>query len=123
MQAGKETDERGTKMNTINLTPHAIVIGQLSFLPSGRTLRLIEADTSEVPVCGIPVIRRRYHLPELAQVAPVTPDTIYIVSAIALPYCSGRSDIFAPDTGSGAVRDAAGCITGTTRLIAAPEAK
>ena len=107
----------------INLTPHAISVGALTVAPSGRMLRLVEADSAVGETAGIPVIRRIYSLPDLATVAPVAPDTIYLVSAIALPYCAGRADIFAPDTGSGAIRDAAGRITGTTRLIAAPEVR
>ena len=105
-------------MTAINLTPHPIRVGDSEYPPSGRVLRLAEHDSPAGEIAGHPAIRRTYSLPGMP--APEA-DTIYLVSAMMLPYCGGRADIFAPDTGSGGVRDNAGRLTGTTRLIAAPE--
>lgn len=118
----------------INLTPHEIAIQRPDgtvedMAPSGTVARL----TSEVEpaswIEGIPVVRVLYGRveglpvagdpPRVGVPAPA-PGVYYLVSALVLARCHGRADVFAPDTDRGAVRDEAGRIVGTTRLIAAP---
>ena len=109
-------------MNIINLTPHPIVViaedGEpVTFPASGTVARVTESRQDAGDVCGIPVSRIvRSSVENLPQPEP---GTIYIVSGIVLSACAGRADVFAPDTGAGAVRDDAGRIIGTRGFIAA----
>ncbi len=109
----------------VNLTPHAIVlrIGEkdLSFQPSGTTARVtVEPKPRQSLVYDgteIPVVANEFGavdgLPE------VVDGTIYIVSAMVLGQCQGRSDVVAPDTGATAVRNEKGHIEAVTRFVCA----
>ncbi len=90
--------------------------------PSGEVWRLEEVDEEGDPLLiqgkEIAVALRLLRVPEPP---PEDPDTIHVVSlplamAWARAFVSPR-DIYAPDTGSGAVRDEQGRIVGTRRLI------
>lgn len=108
-------------MNIVNLTPHELNIcnaaGEtVSIPPSGTIARVAETRVQLRAVNGIPVTRAEYGavegLPEPQEGA------IYVVSALVLGRCGGRSDVFAPGT---AVRDAEGRVIGCSGLSAAPD--
>lgn len=114
-------------MKLVNLTPHAVVLrgtdGDVTIAPSGTVARVASvpgADTG-VQAGGVPV----FSSPSFGDVeglpAPEA-DTIFIVSALVLARCVGRTDVCGPGTGpnDGAVRDEGGRIVAVTRLIRAP---
>lgn len=110
----------------INLTPHAVTIYKsdgtvIEIPPKGEPLRLAESDIPFGEVEGIPIIKREFSLPTLAEEL-YDPNNIVIVSLptlLALKDLNPRPTalVVAPDTGKGAVRDEAGRIVGTTALI------
>lgn len=108
-------------MEFVNLTPHPIVIYKggrkiREIPPSGKVLRLPEERNPMGEVDGIPVSHLRYGVPN--ELPPQTEDTIYIVSMLVLLALKGkRSDLVAPDTGAGAVRDENGRIIGTKGFV------
>lgn len=107
--------EKSFKMNIINLTPHPLTIAG-RVIPASGTVARVTVEYVELPqVDGIPAVATTYgnveNLPE------ATADTIYIVSGMVRSALAGRPDVFAPDTGSTAIRDEAGRIVGVTRLI------
>jgi len=110
-------------MDIVNLTPHAVDIRRvdgtvLTVPPSGQVARCAETRTAvESPLEDISCTRATFGAVE-GLPAPVT-GKIFIVSALVLNQCVGRTDVFAPGP---AVRDAAGKIVGCDGLSAAPEA-
>ena len=111
----------------VNLTPHAIVLrgvdGDVTVPPSGTVARVstVPGVDSGDSAGGVPI----FTSPSFGEVeglpAPST-DTMYIVSALVLARCAGRTDVLGPGTGpqDGAVRDVEGRIVAVTRLIRAP---
>ena len=105
----------------INLTPHEIVIrtprGDIALPPSGIVARVatVEADAGTFGAATIPVVRRTLGdvtgLPEAG--VPC------IVSAMVASAVPGRESVFAPDTGSTAIRNESGQVVAVTRLVAA----
>jgi hypothetical protein len=105
----------------INLTPHPIVLrlpdGQdVTLPPSGAVARVSMVEKVVGTVAGVPVIRRRpgpvFGLPDGNQLC--------IVSSMvlgALP--AGAPGVYAPDTGSTAIRDERGLVIAVTRLVGA----
>jgi hypothetical protein len=106
----------------VNLTPHPItVIGadgaEHTFPPSGQLARVatIEAVTGVCAITGAPVVTRT-----LGDVQGLPDDGApCIVSAMVLAACPGRAGVYAPDTGSTAIRDERGQVKAVTRLVAA----
>jgi hypothetical protein len=90
--------------------------------PSGEVWRMEEVDEEGDPLRldgrEIPVTLRLLKVPEPP---PEDPDTVHVVSLpLAMAWARilvAPRDIYAPDTGSGAVRDEQGRIVGTRRLI------
>ncbi|WP_322794745.1 hypothetical protein [Thermoflexus sp.] len=87
--------------------------------PEGE-LRLEEIDEPGDPVrigdLQIPVVLRMFRVP------PPPPESEAVIVSLALAQAWAREyvapkNVFVPDTGTGAVRDQAGRIVGTTRLI------
>ena len=111
----------------INLTPHTIVLhgrnGRVEIPASGNVARVSQTrsvlDEDAGPEYGH-VDLVRYRPDQVTGLPTPEPGTIYIVSGQVLVACAGRSDVFAPDTDKGAVRDPGGRIVGTTALVAAP---
>lgn len=107
----------------INLTPHEIAVytqnkEQVLFKVPAEGIVPRVSTTQEIvgDINGVPVRKNVYgsveNLPE------PQPDTIYIVSTMVLSALAGtRTDVVAPDTGSGAVRDEGGRILGTTGFV------
>ena len=108
-------------MNLLNLTPHAIVLVDLdgnitTIQPSGIVARVSTIDTKTGDFNGIPVYSRTFGD---VQGLP-TDGTPCIVSSMVLAAIpAGTPGVYAPDTGSTAIRNDAGHILAVTRLIAA----
>lgn len=85
-------------MNVINLTTHQItdaLTGRV-YKPSGRVLRA-DSRTELQSGYGVQVARYEYFLPEGAELPPELPDTLYIVSSMALNAIPAhRTDFIAP---------------------------
>ena len=104
----------------VNCTPHPIVLllGALrvTFEPSGHLARCCESYTTIGTLdvgdgVTVPVATRGTGAVE--GIPDAVENTCYLVSAMVLA-ASARSDLLAPDTGAGAVRNAAGHIMGVT---------
>lgn len=120
-------------MQTINLTPHEIVVVKPDtpstispdeldkwvvkrYPPSGMVARVKPVQEYVGNLDGVPVYRTRYGDTE-GLPAP-SPNTMYIVSIIVLQANPDREDLVAPDTGPGsAVRDPDGRILGVRRFL------
>lgn len=105
----------------LNLTPHAITVrlpdgSERTFQPSGTVARVTTFQTSAANLDGIPTSYRRTGNVE-GLTLPLTQPVL--VSGMVLAELSGAENVFAPDTGSTALRDAAGHIVAVTRLIRA----
>ncbi len=103
----------------------------------GRVARLMEEDDpreetvfysdEDRPRLPIPVRRRRWTrvegLPPLTSGIGRAGTSTHIGLIVSLPVLqavgTARHDLYSPDTGAGAVRDADGRIVGTTRLVQA----
>lgn len=124
---------RAVETTFVNLTPHRVTIilgeSRTEIPPSGTVARITaryipDGKLGDFPVTrceygeieGLPAAARPDYDPACVGMAAVP---VYIVSGLVLARCAGRADVFAPDTGAGAVRDSAGRIIGTTRLIRA----
>ena len=106
----------------LNLTPHAITVrapdgADHTFPPSGVVARVATTETviGACPSTGAPIIRRTLGAP----VGMPEEGTPCLVSAMVAGACPGRAGVFAPDTGTTAVRDERGQIIAVTRLVAA----
>lgn len=107
----------------LNLTPHDITIttdsGSVTLPPSGTVARLVmqEDPLGDVMVNGlsVPVIARRTE--QVVGLPPV--GTPCLVSSMMLDKVPGREGVFAPDTGSTAIRNEKGQVVAVTRLVAA----
>lgn len=104
----------------INLTPHDITIygnnkEVIRTIPASGTLARIETKTERVgEIDGIPLMQT--FTGNVSGIAEPQEEVYQIVSMPVAQVLSGRADILAPDTGSGAVRDESGRILGTLRL-------
>lgn len=120
----------------LNLTPHAITLrtatGDVVFPPSGTVARVETIETvigtrdvfapgvAETDAQGnttghrIPVIARTFG----AVTGLPTDGTPCLVSALVLGACVGMPGVYAPDSGSTAIREN-GQIVAVTRLVAA----
>lgn len=102
-----------------NLTPHAIVIRsaegvETTLPPSGTVARVATKSVASPTVEGIPTVRTEFGAVE-GLPAPEQ-GTTYVVSALVLGRVPEREDVFAPDTGPTAHRDAAGKIVAVRGL-------
>ena len=105
-------------MKFINLTPHQLNITD-TIVPTSGTIVRIDYEENQLDfVENIPVYQN--NLPVLVDMPEPQENIIYLVSGMVLPFCGGRTDVFAPDTGSRAVRNDAGHITSVTSLLAPP---
>jgi hypothetical protein len=105
----------------INLTLHAIVVrlpdgSERTFPPSGTVARVVTFQTSAANLDGIPTAYRRTGNVE-GLTLPLTQPVL--VSGMVLAELSGADNVFAPDTGSTAIRDERGHVVAVTRLIRA----
>ncbi len=112
----------------VNLTPHPITVRRLdgsefTIPPTGKPFRLVEEDRDAgFELDGVPVVERRFVFP--TEIPPEFEDEECVV-IVSLPALQGLKQmglrfpatVVAPDTGSGAIRDAEGKIVGTTRFI------
>lgn len=105
----------------VNLTPHEIVLfldEKAIAIPSDGKLRLKEHDMT-VDESPFPLVVRRFSLPD--DFPEPKEGRMFIVSLplLLMLKMSGieRDDFVAPDTGSGAVRDDKGRISGTKQFI------
>jgi len=105
----------------INLTPHAITVrlpdsSERTFPPSGTVARVLTYETSAADIDGIKTAYRRTGKVEGLTVPLAGP---VLVSGMVLAELSGTDNVFAPDTGSTAIRDDKGQVVAVTRLIRA----
>lgn len=107
----------------LNLTPHPIVVitkaGTITFPPSGKLARisvLIEdCDPIKTEIGDIDVIKRK-----LLDIEGLPDEGVpCLVSSLVLAVVPGRAGVYAPDTGTSAIRDSNGNITAVRNLIAA----
>ncbi len=105
----------------LNLTPHSITIrlpngSERVYPASGTVARVVTYETSAADIDGIKTAYRRTGKVEnltLPLAGPV------LVSGMVLAELTGVDHVYAPDTGSTAIRDAGGQIVAVTRLIRA----
>lgn len=104
----------------INLTPHALTLvlpdgSTVTIPPSGVVARVTTEEVVVGQVAGVPLVERRFGavdgLPE--------DGTPCLVSALVAGAVPGRKGVYAPDTGSTALRNEKGHITAVTRLVKA----
>ena len=105
-------------MKIINATPHPIVVrtpeGDQTFEPSGTLPRVSTIETLTEPIEGLPCVTQS--MGDIHGLPDAVPGVVYIVSALVFG-ASDRTDLIAPDTGKGAVRDDKGRILGVTRFL------
>jgi len=104
----------------VNLTPHAITVrtdaGDRTFQPCGTVARVSQDTMDAGFVAGIPVVKKTTG--QVTGLPDPAADTVYIVSAMVLAAVSDRSDVFAPDTGSTAIRNDKGHIVAVRGFVA-----
>lgn len=104
----------------LNLTPHAIRIRhadgtEMVFEPSGTVARVTTEEVVIADINGIPVVKR-----VTGDVTGLPENGVpCIVSSMVLTALTGQAGVYAPDTGSTAIRDDKGHIVAVTRLVAA----
>jgi hypothetical protein len=111
-------------LKIINLTPHAICFYDKDkktllevFPPSGKIARVQEITDCFGKKHDIyPLVVKSYsdieNLPEESE-----EDIVYLVSCMVKNLLNRRTDVWAPDTGEGAVRDDSGKIIGTIQFV------
>jgi len=111
-------------MKFVNLTPHTIKIVALAtdgkeivVEPSGTIARVETIEKVIAEVDGIPIVKRTFG--EVKGIPAPEEGVGYIVSAMVLSAVKGRIDVYAPDTGSTAIRNDKGQIEAVTRLVRA----
>ena len=99
----------------INLTPHAIVVGDRTIPPSGVVARVASTARELPPIEGLPVVETAFG--ETTGLPPETLGTWLVVSQVVQTANPGRKDLLRPDTGpESVIRDAEGKILGVKRL-------
>jgi len=112
-----------SEMEWVNLTPHLIRLitpdGVVEIPPSGQVARVGEVRKKAGEVEGLPVFAVEYG--EVEGLPPSRPGTRYLVSRPVLDALRARGvqrpDVFAPDTGAGAVRNEKGEVVGVKSLL------
>jgi len=114
-------------MRIINLMPHAIVLrsenGETTVAPSGEVARVSTTPGVVIQPEGFPcAVASATVYGDLEGLPLPQTGVIYLVSALVLARCHGRTDVFGPGTGpsDGAIRNEKGQVIAVTRLIAAP---
>jgi len=109
-------------MRLLNFTPHEITLYDpltrlvIRRLPPAGLARVAEQRVQSGAIDGIPVTERVFG--DVQGLPQYQPGTILIVGVVVLGHVgSDRFDVVAPDTGSGAVRDSAGRVIGTTGFV------
>jgi len=101
-----------------NCTPHPIVVRvngiETVFQPSGIIPRVGTIETPAAEVEGIPCVAQV--MGQVEGLPSLEPGVFLLVSALVFGAC-GRTDLLAPDTGKGAIRDEQGRILAVTRMI------
>jgi len=115
-------EKNNSKFKIVNLTPHIIKISNLENLdiievePSGTVCRVDVYQTEVDRLFGyIPIMQNRYG--ELIDLPNPEENTIFLVSSLVLSRIEHRNDVYAPDTGPTAVRNATGHIVSVIRLV------
>jgi hypothetical protein len=112
------------ELKWVNLTPHPIRLikpdGSVEEVPpSGQVARVGEMRKKIGEIGGLPVFVVEYG--EIEGLPSPRPGTIYLVSRPVLDALRSRgvrrSDLFAPDTGAGAVRNEKGEVVGVKSLL------
>lgn len=114
----------------INLTPHAVGIygdeGWITDVPASGTLARVAEQRESCPpiqigtdISGLYISASRATYGAVTGLPEPDGETIYIVSALVLAQCAGRTDVYAPGP---AIRDDAGRVIGCAGLSAAPVA-
>jgi len=105
-------------MSVRNLTPHPIKVRigekKLEFSPEGIIPRVGTIETPADPIEGIPTVTQS--MGEVEGLPDAEEGIFLIVSAMVFN-ASNRTDLIAPDTGKGAIRDEQGRILAVTRFI------
>jgi hypothetical protein len=104
-----------------NFTPHEVVI----VLEGGESIRIASEGAARVTerrrpvgaVGGVPVFAQSFG--DVEGLPDALPGVIVIVSSIVLHAAGCRTDLVAPDTSAGAVRDDAGRVVGTRAFVVA----
>jgi hypothetical protein len=95
----------------VNLTPHAIHVGDRTIPPSGAVARVSTASVAVGKHDGIPIVRTNYGqvegLPEPEE------GTLYVVSSLVRLACPDRADLASPAL---LVRDQEGRVIGCGAL-------
>ncbi len=94
----------------VNLTPHAINIGDKTIPPSGQVARCTEITETVGYPYGVPLVRKKYG--EIVGLPESVPGTYYIVSALVMTAVR-RYDVVCPGN---PVRDGEGKIVGCQAL-------
>lgn len=107
------------KKTVVNLTPHSINVQDVEYIPSGVVARV---TTIQTPCpCPLPGVTANRQIPGAIIGLPAPQNgVILLVSLMVLAALagSGRTDVFAPDTGPDSViRDANGRIIGVQALV------
>lgn len=99
-------------MRLINLTPHAIVCGDITVAPSGAVARVSAASQEAGNVGGIPLFRTTFG--EVVGLPAQEEGVLLIVSAMVRTALPARTDLLSPGE---PVRDAEGRVIGCKGLI------
>ena len=99
-------------MGFINLTPHAIHIGELTVPPSGGVARCVESTTPVGEHEGVHLVTTTYG--EVTDLPVPVEGTIYIVSSLVRSAVPNRRDVASPGA---LVRDISGQVMGCKNLV------
>lgn len=102
-------------MSIINLTPHAIHIGERTFQASGAVARCTETTRTETWYYGIELVVKEYGA--VTDLPDDDGETLYIVSMMVRQALPHRHDLASPGD---LVRDADGKIVGAKNLAVNP---
>ena len=105
-------------MTIINLTPHPIKVrtleGETTFTPTGILPRVGTIETPSEPIEGILTVTQ--HMGTVEGLPDSVEGIFLLVSAMVFN-ASDRTDLIAPDTGKGAIRDEQGRILAVSRFL------
>lgn len=103
-------------MEYINLTQHAITLGDTVVQPSGHIVQVTMQEEVIGMVGDMPAITRRPD--HLGGLPDPEEGKVYVVSSMVLDQVpSNRLDVIAPDTGSTAIRNEKGHVLAATRVV------
>jgi len=119
-------------MKIVNLTPHDLTVyltddTTLTIPASGTVARVAQAytplGTLDLGNAQVPLVATTFGT--IQGLPDPQPGVLYVTSGLVAQaaWNLGRTDVLAPDTGSGAVRDDQGRILGVKRFLAHPGLK